>query len=172
MDHNISPLTSHSRKSPSVGIDDYLIDYRHHQNSIQEFLSCLDRSDMAEEGMMSGSSSFSSLPSHSTSHSTSSEASEIDIDSESSSLESKAAIHPRYDTATCTLVSKAYQPKKTIKNKQDMTEKEKDERRRFQNREAQRRFRERQMREEYRRASINQHGKLLAWLQTKTMSMN
>jgi hypothetical protein len=174
MDDITASQTSVVRNPSPVGIDDFLIDYRHHQSSIQEFLSCLDRSDLAEEGMLTWRSSHQNSSSHPSSQSAAS--SEIETNPKPSSLESKTAIHgqhpkSRFGTHACTLVcNNAHRPKKTFKDKQDMTEAEKEERRRFQNREAQRRFRERQMREEYRRASLNQHGKLLAWLQTKTMS--
>jgi hypothetical protein len=169
--HGIMTSTSLFENQPSVAIDDFLINYRHRQSSIQEFLSCLDNCDLAEGQTMVGKSSFHGLSSHSTSQLTSTSPSEVDLDSESSSLESKATIHTeQFGTSACKQVCKANQPKKTIKCKQDISEKEKDERRRFQNREAQRRFRERQMREEYRRASIHQHGQLLAWLQTKATS--
>ena len=151
----------------SVGIDDFLLNYRHHQSSIQDFMSSLD------EPMPIVSKRNVLVASTSSGESVSSSP-EFEIESDTSSLEPAApkAIIQTTQIANsrfgkveaCKTISKALQPRKTIGCKQALTEKEKDERRRIQNREAQRRYRERHMLEAYRKASSNLHGQLLGWL--------
>ena len=160
-------------------IDDFLINYTHHQGSIQEFLSCLDRGEeysnvavKGEEPNQSNCDDSTQPPLQSTSSlvETSSALPPIDIDSEPSSLVFTAAAHTKHPKsracrAAGKITCKAIHPKKTIDQKQTLTEEEKDERRRFQNREAQRRFRERHMLEAYRKASSNP-----AWAAAWTVS--
>jgi hypothetical protein len=144
-----------------MAIDEFLLNYRHHQDSIQDFMSCLDdthltlRGTRALDPIVMSDFTLSDEPSTSSS--------EVEFDSDSSGVES-----PRKPcSASRQVIRKALQPKKTMDHKHTLTAEEKDERRRFQNREAQRRFRERHMLEAYRKASSNLHGQLLGWLHAK-----
>ncbi len=134
-----------SMASSSLGIDDFLLDYKHHQSSIQDFMSCLDGSSAASR---STDALDSFMPSEPTFHDKGSASTEVDFDSESNKKSNQ-------DTSSHKVVCRARQSKKTIGRKQALTSEEKDERRRLQNREAQRRFRERHMLEVYRKASSN-----------------
>jgi hypothetical protein len=182
--HDIPASTSTLRKK-SEGVDDFLINFKHHQSSIQDFLSCLDKSEVAHEGIAvlsnvqnltaksSAQSGYSDIQVSSPSHSE-----VVGIDSERLNLESKAVLQrhegqqpkSRVGQSGDSKLGNAHQSKRLLHPTQDMTEKEKDERRRFQNREAQRRFRERRMLDEYRRMSFSVPGKLLEWPTPKTSS--
>jgi hypothetical protein len=146
----------------SKSVDDFLLNYRHHQSTIQEFISCLDdspgasRSNCALDSIMISGAKFHDKGSTSFS--------DADIDSDSSGMESTTK---QPSTATRQVIRRALQPKKAIDRKQALSAEEKDERRRFQNREAQRRFRERHMLEAYRKASSNLQAQLVGWLRMK-----
>ena len=147
-------------KASSTGIDDFLLNYKHHQSSIQDFMSCLDDPFTASLGVGALDKTWE-LTFYGKGATSSSE---VDFDSDSSGRESKKS---KLGTASRQVTRRTLQPKKTIDRKQALTAEEKDGRRRFQNREAQRRFRERHMLEAYRNASANLQTRLLGWLRIK-----
>jgi hypothetical protein len=152
-----------TKMSLPMGIDDFLLNYRHHQSTIQEFMSCLDNSSTASRSTGALDSIMTSELASPDKYLTSS--SEADLDSDSSGMES--ATKPHIGAPSRQVIRRALQPKKAIDRKQALSAEEKDERRRFQNREAQRRFRERHMLEAYRKASSNLHTQLVGWLRMK-----